>query len=183
MQKLAQDTLVSLPGWQRFEEVTHTLTSPVRSLASGTQRVLPFTRRLDWLLEIERLKSLHPVILAISLAFAIRRGLYTTQYGHIGTDTLIYPTLAAISVFNPFLGVVSAIAFGIGHIVQKLFINDIYGTNGVGRELLRRSPWLLSGIFGADVRWTAARNVGASLSVAGTQNPQSDFFTVRSCTS
>jgi hypothetical protein len=128
LQKLVQDSLIKIPGWPQFVEVTRTLSAPVRWLAETTQRRLPFTRRLDWLLEIERLKSLHPVILTIAIAWAIRRGLFTTQYGHIGTDTLIYPTIATISYFNPFLGVVTGIAFGIGDIVQKLFSDDIFGT-------------------------------------------------------
>ena len=128
LQKLAQDTLARIPGWPQFVEVTRILSAPVRWLAETTQRVLPFTRRLDWLLEIEKLKSLHPVILMVAIAWAIRRGLFTTQYGHIGTDTLIYPTIATISYFNPFLGVVTGIAFGIGDIVQKLFVDDIFGT-------------------------------------------------------
>ena len=128
LQKLAQDSVAKIPGWPQFVEVTRILSAPVRWLAETTQRRLPFTRRLDWLLEIERLKSLHPVILMIAIAWAIRRGLFTTQYGHIGTDTLIYPTIATISYFNPFLGVVTGIAFGIGDIVQKLFVDDIFGT-------------------------------------------------------
>ena len=128
LQKLAQDSLARIPGWPQFVEVTRILSAPVRWLAETTQRVLPFTRRLDWLLEIEKLKSLHPVILMVAIAWAIRRGLFTTQYGHIGTDTLIYPTIATISYFNPFLGVVTGIAFGIGDIVQKLFVDDIFGT-------------------------------------------------------
>src|ERR1700732_578475 len=130
LQKLVQDSLTKIPGWPQFVEVTRTLSAPVRWLAETTQRRLPFTRRLDWLLEIERLKSLHPVFLFIAIGWAIRRGLFTTQYGHIGTDTLIYPTIATISYFNPFLGITTGIAFGIGDIVQKFFVNDIFGTNG-----------------------------------------------------
>ncbi len=130
LQKFVQEKLVNTPGWRQFEKLAAVLTAPVRRLASATQRTFPFTRRFDWLLEIERLKSMHPVILIIAIAWAIRRGLFTTQYGHIGTDTLIYPSIATISYFNPFLGVVTAIAFGIGDIVQKFFVNDIFGTNG-----------------------------------------------------
>ncbi len=130
LQKSVQETLVNTPGWRQFENLAAMLTSPVRRFASATQRTFPFTRRLDWLLEIERLKSMHPVILTIAITWAIRRGLFTTQYGHIGTDTIIYPSIATISYFNPFLGVVTAIAFGIGDIVQKIFVNDIFGTNG-----------------------------------------------------
>ena len=130
LQKSVQAALLKTPGWRQFERLAAALTSPVRRFASATQRTFPFTRRFDWLLEIERIKSMHPVILIIAIAWAIRRGLFTTQYGHIGTDTLIYPSIATISYFNPFLGLVTAIAFGIGDIVQKFFVNDIFGTNG-----------------------------------------------------
>jgi hypothetical protein len=129
-QKRVQETLVSLPGWHQTEKLAATLTAPVRWLANSTQRAIPITRRFDWLLEIERIKTMHPVILLIAIGWAIRRGLFTTQYGHIGTDTLIYPTIATISYFNPFLGISTGIAFGVGDIVQKFFVNDIFGTNG-----------------------------------------------------
>src|SRR5260370_18314162 len=130
LQKGGQETLVNSPGWRQFENLAAMLTSAVRRFASATQRTFPFTRRLDWLLEIERLKSMHPVILTIAITWAIRRGLFTTQYGHIGTDTIIYPSIATISYFNPFLGVVTAIAFAIAAIVHKIFVHDIFGTNG-----------------------------------------------------
>ncbi len=130
LQKRIKETLADLPGWHQTEHLAATLTSPVRWLANSTQRALPVTRRLDWLLEIERIKTMHPVILVIAIGWAIRRGLFTTQYGHIGTDTLIYPTIATISYFNPFLGIVTGIGFGVGDIVQKFFVNDIFGTNG-----------------------------------------------------
>ena len=130
LQKRVIETLTSLPGWHQIEKLAQVLTTPVRWLANSTQRALPVTRRFDWLLEIERIKSMHPVILVIAIGWAIRRGLFTTQYGHIGTDTLIYPTIATISYFNPFLGVITGIAFGVGDIIQKFLFNDIFGTNG-----------------------------------------------------
>jgi hypothetical protein len=120
----------AIPGWPHIEETAALITRPVRDLADGALRVVPAIRRAEWLLETERLKKMHPVMLAVILAFVIKRGLNTTNLGHIGTDPIIYPLLSSVSVFNPFLGVVCGAAFGIGDLIQKLFVNDMYGTNG-----------------------------------------------------
>jgi hypothetical protein len=129
IQQYVKDTLPKIPGWHLFEDGTRLLVKPVQWIADLTLRFVPVTKRLEWLLEIDRLRTLHPVILAVTLTWSLWRGLRTTPYGHIGTDTLIYPTLAAISYFNPFLGIISGVTFGVGDIAQKLVVNDINRTN------------------------------------------------------
>src|ERR1700680_1817658 len=67
LQKRVQETLVNLPGWHQTEKLAAPRTAPARWLAASTQRALPVTRRLDWLLEIERIKTMHPVILVVAI--------------------------------------------------------------------------------------------------------------------
>src|SRR6266436_5514843 len=128
VQEWAKTRLVKLPGWNQLERAAHVMTTPVRGLASGALHYVPGLERLDWMFEAQKVTSTHPVILAGSLTWAVWRGLHSTPYGHIGTDPLIFPVLAAISYYNPFLGAVSGFFFGIGDLAQKLVVNDIYGT-------------------------------------------------------
>jgi hypothetical protein len=121
-------TVKKIPGWSEIEAAATQLTWPLRALAAWAVERVPLLRRYEWLFETERLSKYPPVMLAATLLFMAYRGLSTTRLGHIGTDSLIYPSLAIVSGFNPFLGGVSALTFGAGDIVQKLLINDIYGT-------------------------------------------------------
>lgn len=113
--------------WREITEFCRRISLPLTVLARGTLRVFPFLRRLEWLLEIDALARRHPVMLVATLAFVLLRGLKTTPLGHIATDKAIYPFVALISGYNPFLGMLCGIFYGAGDLVQKFFLPDIYG--------------------------------------------------------
>lgn len=132
-QRVVIETLRRIPGSDAVEELAEFVTRPIRALADWCLRRLPWLARWEWLLEIDRLRRIPPVMLVLVLGYVFYRGVQTTHLGHIGTDRLIYPLLSAVSYFNPFLGIVSAAVFGIGDLLQKLVVNDIYGSRGTGR--------------------------------------------------
>lgn len=115
------------PQFRQLTDFSAGVSAPVHVLAHATLRAFPFLRRLEWLLEIETLTRRHPVVLVLTLAFALFRGLKPTSLGHIATDKLIYPFIAAISGYNPFLGMLCGVAYGMGDLVQKFFLPDIFG--------------------------------------------------------
>ncbi|HYE87798.1 MAG TPA: hypothetical protein VEA16_15655, partial [Vicinamibacterales bacterium] len=122
------NTVKKIPGWPEIEAAATQVTWPLRTTAAWALRRLPWLERMEWLFETKRLATYNPVMLAATILFTTYRGLATTNLGHIGTDSLIYPALGIISGFNPFLGCFCALCFAAGDIVQKLLINDIYGT-------------------------------------------------------
>jgi hypothetical protein len=124
--------LNKLPLWVELVRLAARFCAPVVGLARGALRVLPPLRYVEWLLEIESLTRRHPLPLALSMLYVIWRGLHTTPLGHIGTDPMIYPFLATISGFNPFLGIVCGGLFGVGDLAQKLVWPDMYGARGWG---------------------------------------------------
>ncbi len=113
--------------WRELTEFCRRISLPLTGLARGTLRVFPFLRRLEWLLEIESLTRRHPVVLVATLAFVLLRGLKSTPLGHIATDKAIYPFVALVSGYNPFLGMLCGVSYGVGDLVQKFFLPDIYG--------------------------------------------------------
>ncbi len=116
--------------WRQVTEICVMLCFPVIWLAKATLRIFPGLKKLEWLLEIEALTRRNAVVLALSLLFVFWRGIMTTPLGHIGTDKLIYPTLGALSGFNPFLGMVCGATYGVADLLQKLWWPDMYGANG-----------------------------------------------------
>jgi len=127
--------LTGLSFWPDVVRISTRISTPLVAFANWTLATMPVLRRAEWLLEIESLTKRHPVTLAVSLAFVFLRGLSPSHLGHIGTDALMYPFLAAISGFNPYLGIVCGAVFGVGDLIQKLLWNDIYGTqnaNNIG---------------------------------------------------
>ena len=121
-----------IPYWNEIVHYASWVCTPVVWFAHATLRAFPGLRRMEWLLEIESLTKIHPVLLALSMLYVVWRGLHTTHLGHIGTDLVIYPLLGLISGFNPFLGLTCGILFGIADLVQKLIVPDIYGAAGWG---------------------------------------------------
>jgi hypothetical protein len=118
------------PVWREVVKAATIACAPVLFISRTTLRLFPSLRKLEWLLEIESLSKRHPVVLSLSLAFVLWRGLMTTSLGHIGTDKLIYPMLGAISGFNPFLGMLCGVGYGIGDLIQKFWWPDMYGAAG-----------------------------------------------------
>jgi hypothetical protein len=151
-----EKVLEAVPFWPDLVRVAAFVVSPVVGLARAMLRTVPSLRKIEWLMELELLTCRHPVPLALSLAYLCWRGLHPTNLGHIGTDAIVYPLLASISGFNPFLGIVCGIFFGIGDILQKLFYPDIYGARGwsdpnywaaMGGYILAYSSVMWMGLF------------------------------------
>jgi hypothetical protein len=130
--------------WRQVVEFARFICLPVTWLAHRTLQLFPGLRKLEWLLEIETLTRRSPVVLALSLLFVFWRGIMTTPLGHIGTDKLIYPTLGALSGFNPFLGMIAGATYGVADLIQKFFVPDMYGAEG----------WLDLNYWGAMVGYT-----------------------------
>jgi hypothetical protein len=122
--------LESQPFWPDLLRLCATLTAPVVRLARWALRTMPWLQKVDWLFETSQIPKRHPVALAFSLGYMLWRGLHTTSLGHIGTDRAVYPFMAIVSGYNPFLGIVCGALFGIGDLIQKLISPDIYGAGG-----------------------------------------------------
>ncbi len=116
-----------LPFWSDVEKISMFIAGPIQGVASLTLKTFPFLKRQEKYLEIESLKKRPPVILALSVAFLVFRGLMTSPNGHIGTDTSVFPALTLVSAFNPFLGGLCGIVFGGADLIQKLVNPDIFG--------------------------------------------------------
>ena len=101
-QRVVIEKLRQIPGSQQVEEFADGATRPVRKLAEFFLRRFPGLQRWEWLLEIDRLRRINPVMLLVLLTFVFYRGAQTTYLGHIATDRMIYPFLGAISYFNPY---------------------------------------------------------------------------------
>lgn len=133
LRKIAQfqmemmQALEKIPGWPQVVEIARVICGPVVKLAEAALAVMPVLKKAEWLLEIEGLTRRHPVILALSLTYVAWRGISTTPLGHIGTDKAIYPMLGAIGGFNPFLGMMCGVTYGISDLLQKLVYPDLYG--------------------------------------------------------
>ena len=116
-----------LPFWKDVERCSMIIAGPVKAIAGTALRLFPFLRRFEAYLEVESLKKRPPVILALSITILAFRGNLTSPNGNIGTDTSVFPFHTLESCFNPFLGALSAIAFGGADLLQKLVKPDIYG--------------------------------------------------------
>jgi len=120
------------PFWREVVGFCQGLSLPVVGIAQATLRIFPFLRRLEWLLEIQALSRRHPVVLVLSLGFVLWRGLMKTPLGHIATDRAIYPFIGMMSGYNPFLGLLCGVAYGVGDLAQKFVWPDIYGARRWG---------------------------------------------------
>jgi ElaB/YqjD/DUF883 family membrane-anchored ribosome-binding protein/Tfp pilus assembly major pilin PilA len=127
---LAAKLIQSIPLWPELTQFCSMLTAPVVRLSQAILRRAPWLKKLEWLFELERFARRNPVALVISMGYMMWRGLHTTRYGHIGTDTAVYPFIAAVSGYNPFLGIMSGAAFGVGDLIQKLVKPDMFGAGG-----------------------------------------------------
>jgi hypothetical protein len=104
-------------------------------------RAAPVLKKWEWLLEIDAFTRCRPFVPVLSMLYVMWRGAHTTLYGHIGTDSIIYPFLAAISGYNPFLGCVCGALFGVADLCQKLVVSDISNAQ----------PWFSFDYWGAMV--------------------------------
>lgn len=149
-------SLDQIPAWKQVVEVARIICAPVVNFARGALGAIPGLKKLEWLLEIEMLTKRHPVILSLSLLYTAWRGIMTTPLGHIGTDKMIYPMLGAIGGFNPFLGMMCGVTYGMADLVQKLLMPDMYGAQrwldpnywgGMAGYVVAYSSLMLMGLF------------------------------------
>ena len=108
-------------------DLASAICAPIVKLARGMLRAAPVLRKGEWLLEIDAFSRSRPFVPVVLMLYVIWRGLKTTLYGHIGTDNIIYPLLAAVSGYNPFLGCVCGALFGVADLMQKLVESDVAG--------------------------------------------------------
>ena len=87
---------------------------------------IPFYSRVAPFLGLNELSGIRPVFTLGALAIAGFLGLYPSRLGHIDTTPFLYPIMALISSFNPALGMVSGVIFGIGDFAEKLITNQVY---------------------------------------------------------
>jgi len=78
------------------------------------------------------MRTINPIVLFLPIAFTLLLGLMPSANGHIEATPYLFQILPIISVFNPFLGYLSSLAFAVGDIIQKLIIDDVY-YGGAGR--------------------------------------------------
>jgi hypothetical protein len=93
---------------------------------SFSPRLLPFSDRLASLFEIDTVRAINPIVLFLPIAFTLLLGLMPSANGHIESTPYLFQILPIISVFNPFLGYLSSLAFAVGDLIQKLIIDDVY---------------------------------------------------------
>jgi hypothetical protein len=116
-----------VPLWAELNALSSVITAPIRTFAELSLLRMPWLSKLEWLFEIRALATRAPFLIVLSAGICAWRGGKTTLYGHIGTDRAIYPLMAALSSFNPYLAVCCAILFGVADLGQKLYVDDIYG--------------------------------------------------------
>ncbi|MEW6059457.1 MAG: papain-like cysteine protease family protein [Actinomycetota bacterium] len=83
-------------------------------------------RRLDALLGFSDLRRFNSLLALIPIAFMFVLGALRSQYGHIDTSWGVFPLMALISGLNPFVGLLSGLAFGAGDLIQKFIVDDVY---------------------------------------------------------
>ncbi len=122
-----RESLPRLPLWKELNAISLPIALPIQSFAKKALEKMPWLEKAEWVLETRSLATRYPIAVALPAMICAWRGIMTTNLGHIGTDMAIYPVVAATSSFNPFLGLCCALIFGAADVVQKLFVNDIYG--------------------------------------------------------
>jgi hypothetical protein len=137
-------TAVAQPQQGRGGINWQSLHARIVSLAIRHIPRIPFYDRLAPYLELDRLPFLNPWIILGSLGLSVLLGLYPSQFGHIDTKPGIYQMMPIISCINPALGLLSAIAFGISDMVQKMITNNIYGVTGVGDYIGARIGYIIA---------------------------------------
>lgn len=125
-QEFLINVFASVPFWNELQRAAAFILTPIYVISEKLMEKLPFLKQLDWVLEIGTIRNRPAILVILVLATAFWKGLATTPLGHIATDTSVYPLLAFVSVYHPFLAVLSAVSFGIGDFIQKLFNNDIF---------------------------------------------------------
>ena len=108
-------------------------------------RRLPFYGRLAPHLGFRQLLRYRRWITLAALLVPLLLGLYPSQFGHIDTTPFIYQFMALLSYFNPVLGIIGGVAFGVGDFLEKLVTNQIYGmTSNIGDYVGARIGYIIA---------------------------------------
>ena len=97
-------------------------------MSSWIERLLahPLIARLDPVLGVSDLRRINPLLLLIPVGVMSLLGARTSQFGHMDTVGGIFPIIALISALNPFVGLLSGLAYAGTDFVQKFITDDIY---------------------------------------------------------
>ena len=82
--------------------------------------------RLDPYLGLGELRRFNPLLALIPMVVLFLLGLRRSQFGHMDTVGGIFPIMALISGLNPVTGLLSALAYGAGDLLQKFVVDDVF---------------------------------------------------------
>jgi hypothetical protein len=97
-------------------------------MASWIERLLahPLIARLDPYLGVSELRRINPLLLLIPVGVMSFLGARTSQFGHMDTVGGIFPIISLISALNPFVGLLSGLAYAGSDFVQKFITDDVF---------------------------------------------------------
>ena len=109
-----------------------TQSGPAAGLRANLERRLdrllerPLVRRLDPFIGVSELRRLNPLIALAPIAVMAFLGAKTSQFGHMDTVGGIFPVISLISALNPFVGLLSGLAYAAADFVQKFITDDVF---------------------------------------------------------
>lgn len=83
-------------------------------------------RRVDPYLGFSELRRFNPLLAVLPMGLLLVFGLVRSQFGHMDTVPAIFPIMALISGLNPFVGILSGLAYGAGDLLQKFVVDDVF---------------------------------------------------------
>lgn len=86
----------------------------------------PLGKRLDPFLGIGDLRRRNPLLALIPMTVLFVLGVLRSEFGHMDTVPGILPIMALVSGLNPLAGILSALAYGVGDLLQKFAIDDVF---------------------------------------------------------
>jgi hypothetical protein len=97
-------------------------------LESFLDRLLarPAIQRLDPYLGVSELRRINPLLALIPIGVMAALGARTSEFGHMDTVGGIFPIMSLISALNPFVGLLSGLAYGVADLLQKFIVDDIF---------------------------------------------------------
>ena len=129
-----------------------TQSGPAAGLRANLERRLdrllerPIVRRLDPLLGVSELRRLNPLIALVPIAVMAFLGARTSQFGHMDTVGGIFPVMSLISALNPFVGLLSGLAYAAADLLQKFITDDVFyeGLPSLGDYWGARAGYLIA---------------------------------------
>lgn len=103
-------------------------------------------RRFDPYLGLGELRRVNPLLGLIPMALLFVFGLVRSEFGHMDTVPAIFPIMALISGLNPFVGILSGLAYGLGDLLQKFVVDDVFyeGVRTAGDYWGARAGYLIA---------------------------------------